>query len=284
MKYSKYLDGYEAYLRAKFRDEKNPTKHRRILEKYLDWVDENDFTQIKYSEMMEYIRHLRDSQMQAKHINNYLRAVRHFFDYLQEAKSPFLNPIINYNPALGVQIRDVFHSIRADYLNQEELEKLIEEYQGKHRIMLGLLVYQGLKINEIEKLEKIHFDLKKGTVYVPKSIRGNSRILKLDANQVYELMEHLVTLKTDRILGSPLTNQGVKLCKDLRKINPKVRNPHHLRGSRISYWVRNYDLREAQYLAGHNTIAGIEEYRKVNVEDLANEVNKYHPHGDPSLT
>ncbi len=279
MKYSKYLDGYEAYLRAKFRDEKNPTKHRRILEKYLDWVDENDFTQIKYSEMMEYIRYLRDSQMQAKHINNYLRAVRHFFDYLQEAKSPFLNPIINYNPALGVQIRDVFHSIRADYLNQEELEKLIEEYQGNHRIMLGLLVYQGLKINEIEKLEKIHFDLKKGTVYVPKSIRANSRILKLDANQVYELMEHLLGLKTDRILGFPLHNQGRKLCKDLRKINPKVRNPHHLRGSRISYWVRNYDLREAQYLAGHNTIAGIEEYRKVNVEDLANEVNKYHPLG-----
>ena len=182
MKYSKYLDGYEAYLRAKFRDEKNPTKHRRILEKYLDWVDENDFTQIKYSEMMEYIRYLRDSQMQAKHINNYLRAVRHFFDYLQEAKSPFLNPIINYNPALGVQIRDVFHSIRADYLNQEELEKLIEEYQGNHRIMLGLLVYQGLKINEIEKLEKIHFDLKKGTVYVPKSPRGLGRTVDADSS------------------------------------------------------------------------------------------------------
>lgn len=277
MKYNKYLEGYEAYLRAKFRDEKNPTKHRRILEKYLDWVDKNDFTQIKYSEMMEYIRYLRDSQMQAKHINNYLRAVRHFFDYLQEVKSSFLNPIEQYNPASGIQIKDVFHSIRPDYLNEGELEELVEEYQGKHRIMLGLLVYQGLKINEIEKLEKIHFDFKKGTVYVPKTIRGNSRILKLEANQVYELMEHILLLKTDRVLGFPLTNQGVNLCKNLRKINPKVRNPHHLRGSRISYWVRNYDLREAQYLAGHNTIAGIEEYRKVNVEDLTNEVNKYHP-------
>jgi site-specific recombinase XerD len=89
MKYSKYLNGYEAYLRAKFRDEKNPTKHRRILEKYLDWVDENDFTQIKYSEMMEYIRYLRDSQMQAKHINNYLRAVRHFSIIYKKQKAPF---------------------------------------------------------------------------------------------------------------------------------------------------------------------------------------------------
>ena len=279
MKYSKYLDGYEAYLRTIFKDETNPPKYKRMVEKFLKWVDENDIIQVKYPELMEYIRHCRQAQIQALRINTYLRGIRHFFDYLQEAKSPFLNPIVNYNPALGVQIRDVFHSIRADYLNQEELEKLIEEYQGNHRIMLGLLVYQGLKINEIEKLEKIHFDLKKGTVYVPKSIRGNSRILKLDANQVYELMEHLLGLKTDRILGFPLNNQGRKLCKDLRKINPKVRNPHHLRGSRISYWVRNYDLREAQYLAGHNTIAGIEEYRKVNVEDLANEVNKYHPLG-----
>ena len=279
MKYSKYLDGYEAYLRTLFKDETNPPKYRRMVEKFLDWVDEKGIIQVKYPELMAYIRHCREAQIQALRINTYLRGIRHFFDYLQEAKSLFLNPIVNYNPALGVQIRDVFHSIRADYLNQEELEKLIEEYQGNHRIMLGLLVYQGLKINEIEKLEKIHFDLKKGTVYVPKTIRGNSRILKLDANQVYELMEHLLGLKTDRILGFPLHNQGRKLCKDLRKINPKVRNPHHLRGSRISYWVRNYDLREAQYLAGHNTIAGIEEYRKVNVEDLANEVNKYHPLG-----
>ncbi len=279
MKYSEYLDGYEAYLRTLFKDETNPRKYRRMVEKFLDWVDENDIVQVKYPELMAYIRHCRQAQIQALRINTYLRGIRHFFDYLQEAKSPFLNPIVNYNPALGIQIKDVFHSLRADYLSQEELEKLMEEYQGNHRIMLGLLVYQGLKINEIEKLEKIHFDLKKGTVYVPKSIRSNSRILKLDANQVYELMEHLLALKTDRILGYSLTNQGVKLCKDLRKINPKVRNPHHLRGSRISYWVRNYDLREAQYLAGHNTIAGIEEYRKMNVEDLANEVNKYHPLG-----
>ncbi len=277
MKYNKYLDGYEAYLRTLFKDETNPPKYRRMVEKFLDWVDENGIIQVKYPELMAYIRHCREIQIQALRINVYLRSIRHFFDYLQEAKSLFLNPIINYNPALGIQIKDVFHSLRADYLSQEELEKLMEEHQGKHRIMLGLLVYQGLKINEIEKLEKIHFDLKKGTVYVPKSIRSNSRILKLDANQVYELMEHLFALKTDRILGCPLTNQGAKLCKDLRKINPKVRNPHHLRGSRISYWVRNYDLREAQYLAGHNTIAGIEEYRKMNVEDLANEVNKYHP-------
>ena len=277
MKYSNYLAGYEAYLRAKFRDETNPPKHRRIIEKFLAWVEENAFTQIQYPEMMEYIRYLRGLRMKSLRINAYLRAVRHFFDYLQEEKSPFLNAIENYNPALGIQIRDIFHQIRADYLNEDELEKLIEEYRGNHKIMLGLLVYQGLKINEIEKLEKIHFDLKKGTVYIPKTIRSNSRTLKLEANQIYELMEHLSQTKGDKLLVSSLTNQGVKLCKDLRKINPKVRNPHHLRGSRIGYWIRNYDIREAQYLSGHSTISGIEIYRKVNMEDLANQVNKYHP-------
>lgn len=176
-----------------------------------------------------------------------------------------------------MQIRDVYHKIRADYLDEEELEKLYENYKGKHKILLGLFVYQGMKVGEIERLEKIHFDLKKGTVYVPKTTKGNSRKLKLESVQLYELMEHIMKLEVDSLLGKPLQNQTQRLCKELRQINPKVRNSSHLRGSRISYWVRNYNLREAQYLAGHNTIAGTEKYRQVNLEDLQNQVNQFHP-------
>jgi integrase/recombinase XerD len=283
MKYNDYLQGYEQYLQERFKDPTSPHKYARRVTKFLEWVESQQLDKVQYADLMEFIRHSRQRQLSAKHINAYLRAIRHFFDYLQSIKNDFLNPIQGYNPAENVQIKDTFHSLHADYLSSEELEELIMKYEGKHRILLGLLVYQGLKISEIEKLEKIHFDLKKGTVYIPQSIRNRSRVLKLEANQLYELITHLGQHKGDAILGKPLHNQGRKLCKDLRQINAKVRNPHQMRASRIAYWLRQYDIREVQYLAGHRTIAGIEKYQKINMEDLANQLNKYHPHGDQSL-
>jgi integrase/recombinase XerD len=281
MKYSTNIQEitncFESYLKQIFKDPTSPKSYRRKTEFFINWVLEKGYTEIKYTEMMEYIRYCKELEMKPHLINKYIRAVRHFFDYLDEENKNYLNHKKGYNPARNIQIKGVFKSIRADYLNEEELETLIENYKGNQSILLGLLVYQGLKIGEIQILEKIHFDLKKGTVYIPKTIKGNSRILKLEAIQLYELMEHIMNLKNETLLGKDLTNQGVKLCKTLRKINEKVKNCHHLRGSRISFWVRNFDIREAQYLAGHKSIAGTEKYRLVNIEDLQNQVNKYHP-------
>jgi len=98
------------------------------------------------------------------------------------------------------------------------------------------MVFQAMKVGEIERLEKIHFDLQKRTVYIGAAGIGESRTLKLSSVQIYHLMEHILKLESDSLLGYPLQNQAQALCKQLREINPKVRNSTHLRGSRISYW------------------------------------------------
>jgi len=272
------LAGFERYLEEGIlTTAKNISKYIKRVEFFIKWCETKEIEQVSYTEIMEYIRYCRSLDMNPSNINRYLRAVRHFFDYENKEEHRYLNPIQDYNPAKRMQIKDVYHTIRVDYLEKEELEKLYESYKGKHKILLGLFVYQGLKVGEIERLEKIHFDLKKGTIYIPKTGKGNSRKLKLESVQLYELMEHILKIEADSLLGKPLQNQAQKLCKELRQINPKIRNSSHLRGSRISYWVRNYNLREAQYLAGHNTIAGTEKYRQVNLEDLQNQVNQFHP-------
>lgn len=282
MKFSKeqklLLVGFEKYLGSGIiNTDKNISKYRRRVEKFIEWVESQEYEQISYNEMMEYIRYCRILNMTPKGVNRYLRSARHFFDYLNKKQVKYLNPILDYNPAKGIQVRDVYHTLTIDYFNEEELEELYEKYTGKHKILLGLLIYQGLKIGEIERLEKIHFDLKKGTIYVPKKLKSSSRKLKLESVQLYDLMKHVLDLKTDSLLGTPLQNTSQRLCKQLREINPKVRNSSQLRGSRISYWVRNYDIREAQYLAGHSTVVGTEKYRKINLEALQNKINKFHP-------
>ena len=281
MKYSpeiqEIITGFENYSKQIFKAESTPKKHCQMIRFFINWVEENNYAEIKYPEMMEYIRYCKSLEMKPVLINEYVRAVRHFFDYIADEDLDYLIHKKGYNPAQNIQLKGVFKSIRPDYINEEELDELIEKYKGNQGVLLGLLVYQGLKMGEIQNLEKTNFDLKKGTVYIPQSIKSNSRVLKLEANQLYELMEHIIKLKGESLLGKDLSNQGVKLCKALMKINPKVRNCHHLRGSRISFWVRNLDIREAQYLAGHKSVAGTELYRLVNIEDLQNQVNKYHP-------
>lgn len=279
------LDGFLLYLIDLGIIEKTAKKYRFRAGYFVTWCEDMNHKEVRYPEITEYIRYCRDEGKNPRLINSYLRAVRHFFDYLNKEKQSFLNPIRGYNPASSVQVRDVYHTITVDYLSEEELDELYQKYDtiearkgvARHKIMLGLMVYQGLKVGEIERLEKIHFDFKKGTVYILEHRRSGSRTMKLETVQLYDLMEHMVHLKGNSLLGKSLQNQASKLCKELKQINPKVRNSSHLRGSRISYWVRNLNIREAQYLAGHTTISGTEKYRQVNLENLQNQVNKFHP-------
>lgn len=270
------LDGYQAYLQAKPIVKKNAVKYRNRAIHFITWTIQKEYQQIRYPQMMDYVRFCQLT-MKAANINRYLCSIRHFFDYLNHTNNPYLNPVQDFNPAKGIQIKGVFKTIRPDYFKEEELDELYQKYQGKDKVLLGLFVYQGLTVGEVERLEKVHFDLANGKVYVPASGRSNSRTLKLAANQVYDLMKHIMELKRPSLLGSPLQNHAQRLCKALRLINPKVKNSSHLRGSRISYWMRNYNLREVQYLAGHKTIAGTELYRLVNLEDLQRQVSKFHP-------
>jgi integrase/recombinase XerD len=272
------ITGFEHYLKDGIMQlDHSVRKYKRRVEHFIQWVQSTSIDQVRYTEIMEYVRYCQQEEMSTKTINNYLRSVRHFYDYLNKEQIVFMGGSISYNPAKGVQIKGAYQTIRPDYLKEDVLDSLYEQYNGKHKILLGLLVYQGLKLGEIERLEKIHFDLKKGTVYIPKTINGNSRKLKLAPDQLYDLMEHLLKRNEDSLLGYPLQNNAIRLCKELREVNSSVKNSSHLRGSRISYWVRNYNIREAQYLAGHTTIAGTEKYRSVNIEDLQEELRKFHP-------
>ncbi len=271
------LKGYKQYLTQFLKTEKGQIKYLRMVEHFVEWTEIEMLKEVTYSDMMEYIRYCQDEYRKPANINRYLRAICLFFEYLSEIENNYLNTIKDYNPAKGIQIKGIQHKIRPDYLDENTLHKLYEDYKGKHKVLLSLFVYQGLKIGEIEMLEKIHFDLKKGSVYIPKTINGNRRNLILASVQLYVLIEHITNLKGSFLFGIPLQNQSQQLCKELRKINPKVRNSTHLRGSRISYWVRTYDIREAQYLAGHNSIAATEKYKKVNLENLQNQIRKYHP-------
>jgi len=65
--------------------------------------------------------------------------------------------------------------------------------------------------------------------------------------------------------------------KQLRLQNKQVKSVKQIRASVITNWLKNYNLREAQYFAGHRYVSSTENYLINNLEDLQEDINKYHP-------
>ena len=68
-----------------------------------------------------------------------------------------------------------------------------------------------------------------------------------------------------------------KLMKELHKQNKQVESVKQIRASVITGWLKNYNLREVQYFAGHRYVSSTESYLINDLEDLKEDINRYHP-------
>jgi site-specific recombinase XerD len=224
------IQGFKEYLTEKEFIPHTIRKYAGRVKEFINWTEENHLKQIHYSHILNYVQRLRNKEEETVLINAKLLAIRHYFDYENESGNYLLNKIPGYNPAQNLQLKGAKKKILHDYLKKEELEKVFEEYQGKEKVMLGLLIYQGLKAAELERIETLHLDFKKGTIYIPASKKANARLLKLESVQFYELIQLSAEKKENYLLGTDLKNRIHALFKKLRKINPKIQNAHQLRG------------------------------------------------------
>jgi len=128
--------------------------------------------------------------------------------------------------------------------------------------------------------------LDKGKIYVPSTKRTNKRILELKPFQILPLHEYLLTERkslNEEIEGNYLFHKK-RLVRDMSRIKkminryePRLNNMAQIRASVITNWLQHYNLREVQYMAGHKYVSSTERYRTDNLEDLQNELEKYHP-------
>jgi len=67
------------------------------------------------------------------------------------------------------------------------------------------------------------------------------------------------------------------LFTDIKKINANIKNPKQIRASVIVDWLKHYNLRQVQYMAGHRYVSSTERYQANNLENLKSQVEKFHP-------
>lgn len=262
---------YQEYLKGLKFSTESIRRYVGMLKIFLEWKENENLETVEYSDLLTFIRLCQSEGKSTIRINKYLLAVRHYFDWkMQEGN-------LNTNPATGLQIRGEQQKVKQGFLDKKELCELLGKYEGKRQVILSLLIYQGLTLAELKMLEPSHLDLNKGTIYIPSGRKSNSRTLKLEASQILPLAKLSEKSQTRLINIKSLHNTAFYLCKELRKINPKVRNVRQIRSSVIALWLKTENLREVQYKAGHKHVVSTEMYLQEHLEGLKQQIQQHHP-------
>ena len=273
---------------------------------FLEWLSKEKSTieSLNYNRLLDYIEYLEQQDRSKRSINTSLLSIDHYYQYLQCQDRTFRIA----NIARKIRIKGISKKVPL-LLSATELDALYTDYRDPtarsyfkytNKLILGLIIYQGLEVSEIGALELIHLELDKGLLYVPSGLRlKNARTVALEAHQVIPLQEyikthrakpyhirHRTTIKNSTKLFSPncdLPNRFEGQLKILRKTlrtqtsDIKVRNLKQLRQSRIAIWIKQYGLRKAQYLSGYKNIQNVERYQELDLQELAKQIEKFHP-------
>ena len=273
---------FEAYLKKRQLGSLSIRLYKRsesIYESFLE-THHKRATEASYSDVLHFVKTIQET-MTDRQVRDVLCGIRHYYQYLKTQDQSIINP------ASGLYLKKRKQRIAHDLLSEEQLEELYQSFEPKDRLyklLLGLLIYQGLTTGEIQALRREDVEFKAGRILVPSSQRSNSRYLKLEAIQVYELQEYMRASNkapSDYLLhrtSRTFYHHFKKLTKTLSKYS-YYRDTQQLRQSRIAIWTQQYDLRYAQYLSGHKHVGSTERYDQRSLQELAEELKKRHPLG-----
>lgn len=263
---------------------------------FLEWMNKQSIEPENgsYADVLAYMKYCQKNGTTQRTIQNYVNMVRHYYDHLIKQKQ------IEINPTSGIKVQGVKRKSLYHIFKPEELHAIYNSYQDespkgkRNKVMLGLLVYQGVKTEELMKLEMKDVKMKEGRIEIPGGLRSEARMLQLEPHQVLEFYDYMSNTRkeilsqskqqTDKLFvsiegGNSLDSCLHRLLFWVKRKNKLVTNAKQLRASVIVKWLKMYNLRKVQYMAGHRYISATETYRQNEMEGLTEEVNKFHPLG-----
>jgi integrase/recombinase XerD len=281
---------FSEYLQSQKLANSSMKHYNRSIDRFLQWLEGEQISpgSFHYNDLMAFIQHMQECGASKRMVNGSLTAIRHYCAYLIKQKQR------TDNPAAGVFIKGLNRSVPVNLLTTEEMELLYQQYQIQlnvhisNKIMLGLLVYQGLTVAELMRLKAHHFLMKDGRVNIRGTHHTNERTLSLQAHQMHLLQQYL---KQNKHKEGCLFTEGRKqavskhnignrlqyMFYQLRQLNPKVISAKQIRLSVITSWLKKHSLRETQYLAGHKYVSSTARYQTTNLDDLQQALKDHHP-------
>lgn len=273
------------------------------IKRFTDYY-QNRAEKATYKDVLNYIEYLRKNyDLHPKTLRHCLYGVKIYFNYLLATGKR------KDHPCSELYLKDKINKqIEVDNLySPETLEQFFESYQikkkthlqNRNKIIISLLIYQALTVNEIVSLKVENINLEKGEIFIKGSSEitsksPRSRTLPLQAKQILLMHNYL---KNDRkkllkynkktpneakfVLGQygeKMNPHGIsKIINENRKPGEKI-TPMKIRQSVIANLLKKEnDTRIVQVFAGHRKASTTIQYKQSELEVLQNAINEYHP-------
>ncbi len=262
---------------------------------------------VSYSDVLHYIQG-KKGRVKQRTISTTVNSLKHYFNFLSTIGT------VTENPTQNIAIKGIRRKKLYNILSKQELEELYHNFtfttdeqqknqnwykyselsHKRNKIILGLLIYQGLNTFELGNLTMNDLKLREGKISIAGSRRSNERELTLEAIQIMDLMEYTLQVRqqllnefkkeSNYLIISAGSGQGInnlmfKLIKKLKNQNTKIENTKQIRTSVITHWLKIHNLRQVQHMAGHRYVSSTEGYLINDLEDLLEDITKFHPIG-----
>ncbi len=296
------MSNFNTYLETKGFSNKTRTSIYNDVINFINWCETENIEseQSSYTEILAYIKHIQKRNIKQRTIQIYTGSLKHYFTWAVKQE------IITENPIKQIKIQGIQRKYLYHIIKKQELENLYESFKipttkthrqlaaKRNKVILGLMIWQGLGTRELAKLEEKDLKLREGKIYIQGSRKSNERELKLEAHQVLDIMEYqlktrneileLTGKQSEKLFVSAgasdhFNNIIQKLMQKLKQQNPTIESIKQIRTSVITHWLKNYNLREVQYKSGHRYVSSTEAYLINDLDDLQEDISKFHPIG-----
>ena len=251
----------------------------RSLELYEDWSEKR--TNHSESQLaFKYIKYLKKKSSKIATINGAIQPIRIYYKLFRKN-----NPFEHYT------LNRTTERIKRSNFSIDALEAIYDNYpqntltQVRDKVLLGFYVFQGIKSCEVKHLKVDDINLETYQIQLHGCHRINKRRLSLNVRQLILLVEYLnnqrIQLLNGRIDDRLIITSKEKnsypsiienLTKKLKKSTYGFINFNDVRASVIQHWVKEYDLRKAQYYAGHRYISSTEKFISEDISKLKSDV------------
>ena len=291
------MKAYRKHLESKDYSQSTTERQIKHIKSFLVWIESKGYElqKLSYTHLLKYIELQRNKGITESTLVHYLGYLSTYFDYLIEQQQIEQNPLANVRLRNQTQQRKESELVLHELLSEEELDILYQIYTAnkrlnkKNRILLSLLIYQGIAAAETRYIKVKDIDLEKGTLHLLQSRKYQERQLDLVALQILPISEYIENKSKDELLftyknDSQASNSRLWLRQQLqielrRSKNYQIhfKNLPQIRNSKICLWVSQYGLRKAQYLAGHKNISTTQRFKKTDILSLQQSVQEFHP-------
>lgn len=256
--------------------------------------DNSELSTYKFKDIVNYLNQKSNDFKNANTKVYILNGLKKYFDFLIDVG------LRDDHPCKSFQVRNQRRKevIHQDLFSSQELELLLEREERygdlvqKNKVIISLLIYQGLTGNEICNLKLQHIDLDNGKIFVRASKKIGQRHLELHPKQ-YRLIDNYINDGRKKLmrepsdflilgkLGTHITTEGVNyVISTLQGLFPdRHLTSTSIRKSVIANWLneKKLPLEQVQIMSGQKWMSTTVKYRQNNLEEQRELMNKWFP-------